>query len=100
MDWFITKWNRNAIVPSQEMPLRREYEHYLTIKSSLLPVNSGKFALIKDEELIGVFDTDADAYRAGLGRFGNVPFLIVRVQEGEEKSWIPVLQLGLLRASS
>ncbi len=84
----------------EEIPLKREYAHYLTIKSNLLSQSTGKFALIKGEELVGIFDTDADAYRAGLGKFGNVPFLVVHVQEGEEKSWIPVLQLGLLRASN
>jgi len=84
---------------SEGETLRKERQYFLTIKADLLKQSAGKFALIKDQELVGVFDTDADAYKVGLGKFGNVPFLIVRIQEAEERSWIPILQLGLLRAN-
>ena len=84
---------------SQE-PLTEEYEFYRQKKPELLKQSNGKFALIKGRELVGVFDTDQDAYKAGLLRFGNVPFMIVRVQDGDDRNWIPVLQLGLLNASS
>jgi len=63
----------------EEMSLQKEYEFYLKTKVELLKEHKGKFALIKDESLIGTFDTDQDAYKAGLTKFGNVPFLIVRV---------------------
>jgi hypothetical protein len=81
-------------------PLTEEYEFYRMKKSDLVKQSNGKFALIKEKELVGIFDTDQDAYKAGLLRFGNVPFLIVRIQEADDKNWIPVLQLGLLNASS
>ena len=84
---------------SQE-PLAEEYEFYRQKRSELIKQSNNKFALIKGKELVGVFDTDQDAYKAGLLRFGNVPFLIVRIQEGDDRNWIPVLQLGLLNAGS
>ncbi len=84
---------------TEQKPLQKEYAYYLTIRPDLLKQYTGKFALIKDEIFAGAFDTDADAYKVGLEKFGNVPFLIVRIQETEEKSWTPILELGLLNAN-
>jgi len=85
---------------SDSTPLQKEYQYYLRLKPDLLKESRGKFALIKDEKLVGTFDTDLDAYKVGLEKFGNVPFLIRRIQEdGDEKMWIPALSLGLLDAS-
>jgi len=80
--------------------LEKEYAYYLRMKAELLKDHKGKFALIKDEALVGTFDTDSDAYKAGLLKFGNSPFLIIPVTEEDEKTSIPVLQLGLLNANS
>ncbi len=84
---------------TEEKPLEKEYQFYLKIKADLLKQQKGKFALIKGEKLTGTYDTDQDAYKAGLEKFGNVPLLIIRIQEGEEVTWIPVLSLGLLNAN-
>ena len=86
------------IAMSEEKPLRKEYEYYLKIKPELLAKSKGKFALIKGEELIGTFDTDGDAYKFGLSKFGNTPFLIIKVSEQDESTHIPILELGLLDA--
>ncbi|MDE1852544.1 MAG: hypothetical protein KGI38_02220 [Thaumarchaeota archaeon] len=82
-----------------EKPLQQEYQFYLGRKPELLRQAPGKFALIKGETLVGTYDTDADAYKVGLSKFGNVPFLIIRIQEKEEQTWTPILELGLLRAN-
>ncbi len=84
---------------SQSPALQTEYQYYLRIKADLLKQYKGKFALIKKQELVGTFDTDQDAYNAGLDKFGNVPILIIRIQETEESAWIPVLSMGLLNPS-
>jgi len=81
-----------------ESPLEKEYAFYQRSKAELLKQAKGKFALIKDEKLVGVFDTDSDAYNAGLLKFGNVPFLIVRITDEEERGTIPILEFGLLNA--
>jgi hypothetical protein len=83
----------------EEKPLQKEYAYYLKIKEDLLKQYPGKFALIRGEDFVGAFDTDADAYKIGLEKFGNSPFLIMRIQDSEEKSWTPILQLGILNAN-
>ena len=86
------------IVSQQELPLKAEYDYYMKEKATLVPKYEGKFVIIKDEEVIGPFDTDADAYQAALLKFGIVPFLITPVLSEDEKSVIPILELGLLDA--
>lgn len=83
----------------EEKSLQKEYQYYLKIKADLLKQSRGKFALLKDERLVGTYDTDQDSYNAGLELFGNVRFLIIRIQDDDENAWIPVLSLGLLNAS-
>ncbi len=78
--------------------LINEYKYYQSVKSKLMEESEGKFALIKGQELFGLFDTDMDAYQVGVSKFGNAPFLIIRVANEEENYWIPTLELGLLNA--
>ena len=60
--------------------LEREIETYLRTKSTL-PL--GRIVLIHGDELIGVFDTDAEAVREGTRRFGREPFLVRQVRAEE-----------------
>lgn len=83
---------------SGERPLQKEYQYYLKIKSDLLKQYKGKFALIRGDRLVGTFDTDADAYKAGLMEFGNTPFLIIRISDEDERTSIPILEFGLISA--
>lgn len=83
----------------EENPLQEEYRYYESIKANLIGKSKGKFALVKGKELVGTFDTDQDAYKAGLLKYGNTPFLIIRITEVDETGWIPILELGLLSAS-
>jgi hypothetical protein len=59
-----------------------------------------KFALVKDEELIGMFDNQKDALIEGARRFGNQSFLVREVAESEDLIYIPALTLGILRADT
>lgn len=63
--------------------LKRELETYEAQKSELIGRAMGKFALIKEEEVVGVFDTQMDAIRQGYARFGNVPFLVKQIVQLE-----------------
>lgn len=56
-----------------------------------------KYALIKGKALLGLFDTDMDAYQEGVSKFGNVPFLIIRVAMEEEGYWNPNSRLGIIK---
>jgi hypothetical protein len=63
--------------------LKRELETYEAQKSELMGQAMGKFVLIKDEEVVGVFDTQMDAIRQGYARFGNAPFLVKQIVQLE-----------------
>jgi hypothetical protein len=63
--------------------LRKELETYGTQKSELIGKSKGKFALLKDDQTIDVFDAKIDAIRQGYERFGNVPFLVKQIVEVE-----------------
>ena len=59
----------------------KEYQIFEKKKPELLKTNSGYFAVIKEEELLGVYPTFQEAYSAGLKRWGNVEMLIEEVVE-------------------
>lgn len=63
--------------------LKKELETYETQKSELIGKSQGKFVLVKDDQVIDVFDTRIDAIRQGYERFGNVPFLVKQIVEVE-----------------
>lgn len=61
--------------------LAEELETYEKNKQNLLRDNRGKYVLIKGKEVINVFDTQADAVKVGIDKFGNSPFLVKKIQE-------------------
>jgi len=64
--------------------LMKEIETYQAHKSELLAKWNGMFVLIKDDQVIGVFDTKMDAVRQGYERLGDVPFLVKQIREIDE----------------
>ncbi len=81
-----------------ETILQEEQAFFEANRAALLKEHLGKYALIKGSELIGAFDTDENAYTEGVARFGNVPFLIRRIEEKDATAQFPALTYGLLRA--
>ncbi len=63
--------------------LEKELETYERQRAELVGKAQGKFALIKDEQVVDTFDAESDAIRAGYERFGNVPFLVKQIVEIE-----------------
>lgn len=60
----------------------------------------GKFALIHGSDLVGAFDSQAQAYAEALKRFGVTPVWIVPLTPGvAQEAHFPALTLGLLHAS-
>lgn len=66
--------------PQQEPPLRQELETFDAHRAELLGRAAGKFALVHEDQVIGIFDTEADAIRDGYRQFGNVPFLVKKIE--------------------
>jgi hypothetical protein len=64
----------------------KELEVYYSVKNEL-PL--GRFVLIHGADLIGVFDTDAQAVAEGARRFGRESFLVRQVREEEPIIFIP-----------
>ena len=64
-------------VPELEAELRFFNEH----RVRLMHDAAGKFALVKGESLIGLFDSETAAIRHGYETLGNVPFLVKKVTE-------------------
>ena len=63
--------------------LKEELRTYEARKSELVTRSKGKFVLIKDDQVVDVFETQGDAIRQGYERFGNVPFLVKQIVEVE-----------------
>jgi hypothetical protein len=56
------------------MALDRELQTYQKLKDTLLQNHEGKFALIKGDELIGVFDSTENAYEHAVKLLVASPF--------------------------
>jgi hypothetical protein len=82
------------------MALELELAYFEEHRQELLQHHEGKFALVKGRELVGTFTTFAEAFEAGVARFGNVPFLIKPVTAAESLAQAPALYTGVLSADS
>lgn len=79
------------------MELEKELEYYEKIKDKLLRESKEKVALIKGEELVGVYSNEMEAYEAGVDKFGAEPFLIRLIVEEQRPETIPAVFVeGLL----
>ncbi|MBI2918575.1 MAG: hypothetical protein HYY01_11370 [Chloroflexi bacterium] len=78
--------------------LEKELRYYEVHREELLREHEGKFVLIKEESLVGVFTTEKEAYADGIRHFGDQPFLIKRVTKQEEVVYLPALFSGLIDA--
>jgi len=57
--------------------LEKELETYEAHRQELLAESEGKFVLIQDSKVIGVWDTYEDALKSGYDHFGiDTPFLV------------------------
>lgn len=63
--------------------LTAEVETFERHRQELLGESEGKFALVYQDKIVGVFDSEKDAIGQGYERFGNVPFLVKQVVKVE-----------------
>jgi hypothetical protein len=61
--------------------LSEDLEYFLALKPVLLRAHKEQYALIKDQALHGTYATFAEAHKSAVEKFGNVPFLIMKVTE-------------------
>ena len=81
--------------------LDAEIKYYESSREEFLKKFLNKVVLIKGEKLIGVFDSEEQAYQEGIKHFGNTAFLIKRVepQSQEQVAWFPAFDFGLVYAT-
>jgi hypothetical protein len=82
-----------------EQPFMAEASTFEAQLPALLSQHAGKYALVHGTELVGVFDTEANALAAGYQKFGPVPLYIRQVLPEEQKASAPALVLGILTAA-
>ena len=81
--------------------LEKERKFFDKNKAKLVAEHVGKFVLVKDSILIGVFNTIEEAISEGARRFGLQSFLVRQVNEAPTPEInIPALTLGILNANS
>ncbi len=80
--------------------LAQERKYYGEHLEEWLKRYSGRVALVKGDELVGVYNTEDEALTEGARRFGRESFLVRRVVPTQEEIRIPALTLGLLNADS
>lgn len=78
--------------------LKAELAFYEQKKGELLKTCPGQYALIKGSQLIGVYPTQAEAYKEGFSRFVRAPFLVKRIAADEPPEQVPLLALQMQRA--
>lgn len=77
--------------------LKKELQFFERNKKRFLKNYLNQFVLIKDNQLIGAYTTEEEAYKSGIEKFGNTPFLIKQVLKEEPTFAIPALTVGLIR---
>ncbi len=77
---------------------QEELKAFESRKAELLDVAEGRFAVFKGSEFLGVFDTPAAAYDAGVVKYGNVSFLLKQVRKEERIEHAPAIFWGIPHA--
>ena len=83
---------------TDDFPLAVDLEYFQAQLARWLEVHRGKYALVRDAKLVGVYDNPDNAYAAGVDAFGNVPFLIRQVTDEVEPATFPALTAGVMHA--
>jgi hypothetical protein len=65
-----------AVSHTIEVEIERNYGAFLDMLADLLPTDHGRYALMHDMRLEGVFDSPGEAERAGFAKFGRNPYSI------------------------
>ena len=77
--------------------LARELKTFLTHQPEWLVTARDKYVLIKDEEVIGFYDRQEEAFTEGYRRFRRQPFMVQRIQEDFDTYYFGGSGLGLER---
>ena len=65
--------------------LDREFQTFQEHKQNLVKNHKGKFVLIKDDEIIGIFENELDAVKQGNEQFKDSHFLVNEITDDKFK---------------
>jgi hypothetical protein len=75
--------------------LEQELDFFERHRLDLLARAPGKYALIKGTELVGTYESELEAVRAGYRQIGNAPFLIKHIAEADVPLVFTTFNLGV-----
>ena len=75
--------------------LINELKTYKRLKKELLKKYEGK-VVIKNGKLIGIYESEEEAFKEVVKKYGPIPVLIKRVVHKEQPEQIPAYTYGLL----
>ena len=61
-----------------------EKQTYEAKKDELVEKGEGKYVLIKGKEIIGIYESEKDALKIGIEKFGNSPFFVRKIERIEQ----------------
>lgn len=64
--------------------LEKELQYYISNQINLVSKHKGKFIVIKGQQVIGVYDTELEAYTETVKQHSLGTFLIQECQPGDE----------------
>lgn len=64
------------MVHAIEVEIERNYAAFLDMLTDLLPSEAGRYALLHNQLLEGVFDSPGEADRCGFAKYGRKPYSI------------------------
>jgi hypothetical protein len=64
-----------------EVEIERNYAAFVDMLGELIRDNEGRYALLRDRHLEGLFDSPGDAARAGFAKFGDHNYSIQLVTD-------------------
>lgn len=77
-----------AINYSMKTKLNPDFEFFESNLPDLLKDHRGKFVLIKDKTIHGIYPTVEDALKNGYDKFGNTDFLIQEITDEKRVNYI------------
>lgn len=80
------------------MPLERERAWFNAHRDELLAQHEGRWVVVHDETLVGVYDSLAEAYAEGIKATGEEEILVRQVTKNDPTFSAPAMTLGILRA--
>lgn len=67
-----------------EIPLKQEFEYYISNQADLVEKYNGKFIVIKNKEVIGAYDDQIQAIRETQKHHEIGTFLVQKVEPGDK----------------